>query len=195
MGPAYTIFFVMMFLMMSAKELVAEREDRTLSRLMVSRATSLDIVLGFFLGGMLIGLVQAAVLLGLNSLPIFGVDYGDSPAALILTVVLFAGACSAGSILLGTTARSGAQADGLGLAVTLTMAAVGGLWWPLEIVPPFMQTIGHSLPTGQAITIFHDMIGRGYGVAQLSGLLLGLAVWFVGALVLGTWRLRGLVSR
>ena len=194
-GPAYTIFFVMMFLMMSAKELVAEREDRTLSRLMVSRATSLDIVLGFFLGGMIIGLVQAAVLLGLNSLPFLGVDYGDSPAGLILTVVLFAGACSAGSILLGTTARSGAQADGLGLGVTLVMAAMGGLWWPLEIVPHFMQVIGRSLPTGQAITIFHHMIGRGYGVGELGGLLLGLAAWFVAALVLGTWRLRGLVSR
>lgn len=192
-GPSYTLFFVMMFLMMSAKDLVTERQDRTLARLMVSRATSLDLVLGFFLGGLALGLVQAGILLVLNSLA-FGIDYGDSPAALALTVVLFAGVASAGSVLLGSVARTGGQADGMGMAVTMVMAAVGGLWWPLEVVPAFMQTAGRALPTGQAITIFHDMIGRGWGVPQLAGLLGGLAAWFVVVLVLAVWRLRRLVA-
>ncbi len=194
LGPAYTIFFVMMFLMLSAKDLVTERQDRTLARLMVSRASSLDLVLGFFIGGMVLGLLQAGVLLALNMLPPFRVDYGDSLAGLVLVVLLFAGVSSAGSVLLGTVARTGAQADGLGLAVTLIMAAMGGLWWPLEIVPDFMQTVGKILPTGQAITVFHDMIGRGYGVPELSGLLTGLAIWFVTLLALATWRLRSLVN-
>lgn len=188
-GPAYIIFFVLMFLMMSAKELVAERKDRTLARLVASRASTLDLVLGYFLAGMSVGLIQAGILLVLNSLA-FGLDYGDSVAGLVLVVLLTAGVASAASILLGCVARSTAQADGLGMAVTMTMAAVGGLWWPLEIVPEFMQTIGKALPTGQAITIFHDLIGRGYGVAELSPLLLGLTLWFVVLISLATWRLR-----
>jgi ABC-2 type transport system permease protein len=192
-GPAYTIFFVMMFLMLSAKDMVTERQDRTLDRLLVSRASGLDLVLGFFAGGMVLGLVQSGVLLGLNMLPPFQVDYGDSPGGLILTVLLFAGVSSAASVLLGTLARTGAQADGLGMAVTLVLAALGGLWWPLEIVPVFMQKVGLFLPTGQAITIFHDMIGRGYGLTQLGGLLAGLTAWFVVLLTLAVWRLRGLM--
>lgn len=194
LGPAYTIFFVMMFLMMSAKDMVTERQDRTLARLMVSRASSLDLVVGFFLGGMILGLIQSTLLLTLNMLPPFRVDYGDSLGGLILVVFLFAGVSSAASVLLGTLARSGAQADGLGMAVTLLLAALGGLWWPLEIVPDFMQTFGRLLPTGQAITVFHDMIGRGYGVEELSGMLTGLAIWFVALMVLATWRLRKLVA-
>jgi len=192
-GPAYVLFFVMMFLMMTAKELVAARQDRTLARLVMSRASSFDLVMGFFVGGMIIGLVQSTVLLVLNSLA-FGIDYGDSPLGLVLVVVLFAGFCSGTAVFLGCVARTGAQADGLGMALTMTMAALGGLWWPLEIVPEFMQTLGHSLPTGQAITIFHDMIGRGYGVPQLADMLLGLAVWFVVALLVGSWRLRRQVT-
>jgi ABC-2 type transport system permease protein len=193
-GPAYTIFFVMMFLMMSAKELVTERQDRTLARLMVSQASGLDLVLGFFVGGMVLGLTQATILLTLNMLPPFQVDYGDSVGGLVLVVILFAGVSSAGSVLLGAVARTGAQADGLGMASTMIMAALGGLWWPLEIVPDFMQKVGRALPTGQAITVFHDMIGRGYGVSELAGLLIGLGVWFLVLLVLGAWRLRRLVS-
>lgn len=192
-GPAYTLFFVMMFMMMSAKDLVSERHDRTLARLMTSRATSLDLVLGLFLGGLVLGLVQSTILLGLNILPPFRVDYGDSLVSLALCVLLFSAFCSAASVLMGSVARSGAQADGLGMAVTLISAALGGLWWPLEIVPGFMQKIGHSLPTGQAISIFHDMIGRGYGVPELSGWFTGLAIWTVGIIVLAVWRLRRLV--
>lgn len=192
-GPSYILFFVMMFLMMSAKDLVAERQDRTLARLMVSRASSLDLVLGFFLGGLILGLVQSGILLVLNMMPPFRLDYGDSPAGLILVIVLFAGFCSAASVLLGCLARSGPQADGLGMTFTMIMASLGGLWWPLEIVPEFMQKLGQSLPSGQAISVFHDLIGRGYGVAEISHWLWGLFVWFVLALVLSVWRLRRLV--
>jgi ABC-2 type transport system permease protein len=192
-GPAYVLFFVMMFLLLTAKDLVAARQDRTLARLVMSRATSTDLVLGFFAGGMAIGLVQATILLVLNSLA-FGLDYGDSVLGLVLVVFLFAGFSSGAAVLLGSLARTGAQADGLGMALTMTMAALGGLWWPLEVVPKFMQDLGHGLPTGQAITAFHDMIGRGYGVPELGGLLTGLAVWFMLALVLGAWRLRRLLS-
>jgi len=193
-GPSYTLFFVMMFLLMSAKDLVIERQDRTLARLMTSRATSLDLVLGFFLGGLLLGVVQSGLLLTFNMLPPFRVDYGDSLPALILGVLLFASFCSAASVLLGSVARNGAQADGLGLAVTLVSAALGGLWWPLEIVPSFMQKVGQALPTGQAISLFHDLIGRGYGVAEVSGWLVGLLIWFVVILALSVWRLRRLVA-
>lgn len=192
-GPSYTLFFAMMFLLTSAKELVTERQDRTLARLVVSRARAGDLVLGFLGGGFILGLVQIAMLLVLNSVA-FGVDYGDSPVTLALAVLLFAGVCAGASVLLGAVSRSGAQADGLGVAVTLVLAALGGLWWPLEIVPPFMQAFGQALPTGQAITVFHDMIGRGWGLSENAGLLTGLAVWCVLLLGLATVRLRRILA-
>jgi ABC-type Na+ efflux pump permease subunit len=192
-GPSYTIFFILMFLLMSAKDLVAERNDRTLARLVVSRASALDLVLGFFLGGLIVGLIQGSILLALNSL-VFGIDYGSSTAGLVLVLLLVAGVSSAASVLLGCVARSEAQADGLGMAFTMVLAALGGLWWPLEIVPEFMQTLGKSIPTGQAITVFHDMIGRGYGVPELANLFIGLAIWFVVLMTVATWRLRKLVT-
>lgn len=188
-GPAYTLFFLMMFLMTSAKDLVTERRDRTLARLRASRASAGDLAAGFFLSGLVLGLVQAGILLLLNQLA-FGLDYGQSPSALALCVTLFAGVSSAGAVLLGAVARSEAQADGLGVAATLFLAAVGGLWWPLEIVPDFMQALGRALPTGQAISVFHDLIGRGWGLARTAPLLAGLAAWFAVLLALAAWRLR-----
>ncbi len=42
------------------------------------------------------------------------------------------------------------------------------------------------LPTGQAITVFHDLIGRGYGLADVAPMLLGLSVWLVLLIMLAT---------
>jgi ABC-2 type transport system permease protein len=192
-GPAYVLFFMLMFMMVSAKDLVQERQDRTLARLVISRASSFDLVAGYFLGGMVIGLVQGAILLGMNALA-FGLDYGDSPAALVAVVVMFAAFASSASILLGTLARTGPQADGLGSGLTMALGAIGGLWWPLEVVPPFMQAIGKALPTGQAISIFHGLVGRGWGLGESAPLLGGLAVWFVAVFALAAARLRRQVS-
>lgn len=192
-GPAYILFFVMMFVLQTAKSIVAARDNRTLARMVTSRASSLELVTGFFLGSLGVGIVQSGLLLAMNGLA-FGIDYGDSPLALALMILLFAGFAAGAAVLLGSTAKSGAQADGLAMALTMTMAALGGLWWPLEIVPPIMQQIGKSLPTGQAITIFHDLIGRGYGVAEIAPLLLGLGLWSAAVITLGAWRLRRLVT-
>jgi ABC-2 type transport system permease protein len=191
-SPAYTLFFVLMFLMTSAKDLVAERRDRTLARLTLSRASSVDLVSGFMLGAFALGLLQSGILLLLNAV-VFGLDYGDSPVTLVLVVVLFAAVAAAGAVLLGSSARSEAQADGLGVGVTLVLAALGGLWWPLEIVPDLMKAAGHALPTGQAITIFHDLIGRGWGLAEAAPLLLGLAAWCAVLLMAAVVRLRRVV--
>lgn len=192
-GPSYILFFVLMFMMVSAKDLVQERRDRTLARLVTSRATAVDLVAGYFLGGLAVGLLQAAILLGLNALA-FDLDYGDSAPALVAVVVLFAAFSSSAAILLGALARSGPQADGLGTGLTMVLGAVGGLWWPLEIVPAFMQAIGRALPTGQAITVFHGLIGRGWGLAEAAPLLGGLSLWFLAAFALAAWRLRRQVA-
>jgi len=192
LGPAYTLMFVFMFLLLSAKDLVQERVSGTLARLRQSRATASDLAFGYLLSGLLIGLVQSTILLVTNSL-LWGIDYGDAPLCLVLVVVLFASVSAAASLLMGTLCRTPAQADGLGTAISLMLAALGGLWWPLEVVTEFMQKLGTILPTGQAITIFHNMIGRGYGVAESLPLLGALALYLVVILALSIWRFRRMV--
>jgi len=193
-GPSYTLMFTLMFLLMSAKDIVLERHNRTLDRLRLGRAGPADLVLGFFLANFATGLAQATILLGLNSL-VLGIDYGDAPGCLVLVVVLFAAAAAAAGLLLGSVARTPGQADALGMAFGLGLPALGGLWWPLEVVPPFMQTLGRSLPTGEAITVFHNMIGRGWGIAENVPWLLALGGWLVVLLVAAVTAFRRTAAR
>lgn len=164
-GPGYTLMFVMTFMLMSAKDLVRDRQDGTLDRMRLGVASPSVLALGLMAGPLLVGIVQTAVLLGLNSL-VLGIDYGDSPIALALVSLLFASVFAALSLVLATFCRTSGQADGIGLSASLLLAALGGLWWPLEFVSDFMRDLGLALPTGQAIQVYHDMIGRGWGLAE-----------------------------
>jgi ABC-2 type transport system permease protein len=192
-GPSYTLMFVMMFMLMSVRDVVAERHLGTLRRLRLGASGSGALAVGLLMGPVILGLCQMAVLLGLNAL-LFGIDYGDSPATLILLAVLFTTLVSALSLFIATYCRTAGQADGLGMTFSMLMAALGGLWWPLEIVPPFMQRIGLLLPTGRAITVFHNLIGRGWGLQENAGHLLWLGATLALLLFASMRRFRRLID-
>lgn len=192
-GPAYTLMFVMMFMLMSVRDVVSERRNGTLTRLRLGAASPSLLAVGLLAGPWVVGLLQMAVLLGLNAL-VMGIDYGDSPASLAVLMILFTGVSTSLALVLATFCRSPGQADGVGMTAGLTLAPLGGLWWPLEVVPGFMQKIGQALPTGEAITVFHDMIGRGYGLAENGMRFLALGLWLLVLLAIAARRFRRLID-
>jgi ABC-2 type transport system permease protein len=83
-----------------------------------------------------------------------------------------------------------AQANSLNTVIVLVMASLGGAWWPLEIVPQWMQTLGRFFPTSWAMTGFHDIITRGLGVTAVLPEVAVLIVFGTIFLTIGTWRFR-----
>jgi len=49
----------------------------------------------------------------------------------------------------------------LGSIVILTMAAVGGCWWPIDLEPAWMRTVALAFPTTWAMDAFNDLMLRG----------------------------------
>jgi linearmycin/streptolysin S transport system permease protein len=192
-GPSYTLMFVVMFMLMSVRDVVEERRNGTMRRLRLGSASPALLVAGMLLGPLIVGLFQMAILLLLNSL-VLGIDYGDSPGALIILALLFTGVATSLALLVATFCRTPGQADGIGMSMSMLLAALGGLWWPLEIVPDFMQKIGMILPTGRGITVFHEMIGRGYGVAENMPHFTWLAVTMILLLTAAVFRYRKLID-
>jgi ABC-2 type transport system permease protein len=69
------------------------------------------------------------------------------------------------------------------------MAALGGCWWPKEIAPDYLNTIGYLFPPAWAVDGLQQLISFGGGAASvlmhaavLWGffiLFMGLCVWFI----------------
>jgi hypothetical protein len=70
-----------------------------------------------------------------------------------------------------------------GAGKTTVTAALGGCWWPLEVVSEPLQAVALALPTGWATTALHGTISFGRG---LDGVIIPLAV-LLGFGVLFSW--------
>ena len=86
--------------------------------------------------------------------------------------------------------RSEGQAGVVNQLLALTFAALGGAWWPLEIVPDFMQRLGHLTPVAWAMDAFRQLIFFGGGLAAIAPDLAVLGVASAVLFLVGIWRFR-----
>ncbi|HEX6383305.1 MAG TPA: ABC transporter permease [Anaerolineae bacterium] len=180
-SPGMMVMFAMFLMLGGAAVLIQERRQGTLRRLLVMPIHRASLLLGKMLGIYATGIVQMAVLIVLGAL-LYGVEWGRSPVALALVVLSFGLAITGLGIMIAALARTYAQANALGTILVLAVASLGGAWWPLEIVPAWLQTIGRLTPVAWAMAGFHDIITRGLDVTAVLpevGVLLAFAVIFL----------------
>src|SRR4030042_7026051 len=99
-------------------------------------------------------------------------NFGKDPGALRLLVIRYPLSVTALSFAIGPGLKNPAQASGLGLLLTLTLAPLGGAWWPMDVSPKFMQIIGHISPIAWAMDGF---TGLSYYSSHLMDILITLA--------------------
>lgn len=179
--PGIGSMYVMSIVLAGVVGFVKERSNWTFQRLMMMPVQPAQIVSGKMLARFVLGLIMFAVAFGFGAL--LGTDYGSAPLALALVMAAFTLCCTAITLLLATLIDTEQQA-GVALNVIVLIAApLGGAWWPLEIVPPWMATVGHISPIAWAMDGFNAVITFGGGLQDVLapvGVLLALtAVIFV----------------
>jgi ABC-2 type transport system permease protein len=163
------------------------------SRRMLATPTST----GTILGGETFGRFNVALVQGLyimvGTLLIFRVDWGDPLGALAL-VVVFALVGAAAGILMGAVFSNDQQAGGLGVLLGLGLAALGGAMAPIEIFPPVMEIIAKFTPHAWAIDGFSELVRRDGTFVDILPNLAVLMGFAAVLMMLGTWRLRRVLT-
>jgi ABC-type multidrug transport system permease subunit len=179
--PGMLTFTVMMMtLIYGAVFLAQEKESGMLRRQAGLPLGRRRIFLGKLAGRLLIAGIQCVILVAAGRF-IFGVYWGNTGVGLALLLFSYAFAAGGLSTLLGSVVRTTGQASSLGWILGMVLAALGGCWWPSEIVPRWMWNAAHALPTAWAMDGFHALIsfGRGFeGVWLPSAVLLGFGLLF-----------------
>jgi ABC-2 type transport system permease protein len=140
-----------------------------------------------------LALLQAGLLLLVGALW-FGISWGNLPATLALTVVYCLVATGAG-MLLGAVARTADQAIAIGVPLAIGTAMLGGTMWPLDVVGPVMQVVGHLMPQSWAMDAWTAIVNEGAGVDDVALELAVLSGYAAAFLVVGTWALRRTLTR
>lgn len=184
--PGILIMFTLMSLLSGGSvSLVIERRQGLLRRLASAPISRIEVFVGKWLGRLALGIVQILFCMIVGTW-LFGMDWG--PDLPMVVAVLFAwGALSASfGMMLGNFARTEGQGIGIAVLATNGFAALGGLWWPVEITPGWMQTFAKCLPTGWAMDAMHQLVsfraGPAAALPQLAALLIAtLLVAWLGA--------------
>ena len=174
--PGMLTFIVMMMtLIYGGVFLTVEKQEGMLRRQASLPLSRGRIFMGKLTGRLLLAAMQI-VLLVLAGRFLFGLSWGSSPSGLALALVSFTVAVAGLSTLLGAVLSTPQQASSVGWIGSMVMAALGGCWWPSEVMPPWLWKAAHVLPTAWAMDAFHALIsfGRGLDAVLLpSGVLLG----------------------
>ncbi|MCI0451489.1 MAG: ABC transporter permease, partial [Candidatus Latescibacteria bacterium] len=159
--PAMLVMFIMFQLTTFFMVLwVDDLRTGKMKRIVMSPVRTRDILVGNVVARLAWASLQVAVVLGVGSL-ILGVRMDIDPAHFAILIAVYMLAATALGLLLGTCFKSSEKAGAAGVIVGLMMAALGGCWWPLEIVPGAMRTVALFLPTGQAMDAIGEMAALG----------------------------------
>ena len=170
--PGYLTMFVFFTAAISAEAIARERQTQTLERLLANGVRRSSIVGGKLLASLYRGLIQLAFLWTLGIF-VFSIDFGVSPAAVIAVSVCMAVASSAFGVMLAALVRTVRSASSAAVLTSLTLAPLGGCWWPLFITPDWMQAAGRLTPHGWANDAFNKLMLFG---AEGQDVLVNMAV-------------------
>ena len=159
----YAAGIAVMFLLFSATghsgSLLEEEENQTLERLMCSRLSMSELLLGKWTWMTLVGSLQVAVMFIWAQL-VFEVDLlGHIPGFVLMTLVT-AGAASSFALFLAAACRTRAQLNAISIILILTMSALGGSMVPRYIMSERMQEIGHYTFNAWALDGFTKVFWR-----------------------------------
>jgi len=165
--PGVTVMFLLFtVLMYGGINLLEERRQGQLERIILTPATYTDLIGGKWINRVIIGMLQITLMF-LAGRFLFGVYLGESLLALFLVSLFFCGSIAGLSILFGCLIQKEEILIVLNILVANLMAALGGCWWPLELVPKELRTASFLFPTGWTMDAYHKLISFGYGLKEI----------------------------
>jgi len=187
--PAWTIFAMFFIVIPLTQSLIKEREEGSLFRLMtlpVKYMTLLMAKVGVYL---IVCVVQTILMLlaGIFLIPLFGLpmlDLGNEYLALSIMTVIVAMASVGFGLMIGTIAKTHQQAAAFGSISIIILAAMGGLFVPLYLMPPIMRHFSEFSPMNWAMTGYYTIFLRGGSILHILPEVFRLFLFFLGTVII-----------
>ena len=183
------VILSMTLVMMTSLGMARERERGTMESLLSTPVRPLEVMVGKLTPYVLVGLIQAAVIL-IMARVLFAVPMSGGWVALGAGLMLFiVGSLSLG-FLISTVAKTQLQAMQMSFFYMLPSILLSGFMFPFRGMPDWAQAIGTAIPVTHFLRVVRGSLLKGVGVenAGTSLFALGLFVLVVGTLAMMRYR-------
>jgi ABC-2 type transport system permease protein len=182
--PAWTLFAIFFIVVPLSINLVKEKSQGTSVRARISPTPYFVHILGKTFTYLIICIIQFLLMVAVG---IYLFPYMDLPAFdvsgkmfQLIIVTLFAGLAAIGfGVLLGTIADTQEQSAPFGATSVVVLAAIGGIWVPVFLMPEFMQTVAKFSPMNWGLNAYYDIILRNSGIGGIAKELVFLLLFYI----------------
>jgi ABC-2 type transport system permease protein len=167
------VFFLMYTVTIGGRSILAERNDGTLRRLLVTPTTTVQVLGGKVLGIFMSGFAQVGLLI-LGTTLVFNLNWGD-PLGVVVLVAAVSAAATGWGLLLAGIAKTTNHVASVGTALMLTFGILGGSFIPAESFTGPLQSLRLITPNAWAMDGF-NLLNTGRTLADIVGPVVALVV-------------------
>jgi len=181
--PAWALFAIFFIVVPLSINLVKEKSQGTSVRVRVSPTPYYIHILGKTFTYLIICVIQflLMVAVGIWLFPLMDLPQFDVTGKMfhLLIVTLFAGLAAIGfGVLIGTMSNTQEQSAPFGATSVVVLAAIGGIWVPVFLMPEFMQKIAQFSPMNWGLNAYYDIILRNSGIGEIAKELIFLFLFY-----------------
>ncbi|KUJ52050.1 ABC transporter permease [Chryseobacterium sp. JAH] len=187
--PAWALFAIFFIVVPLSINLVKEKSQGTSVRVRVSPTPYYIHILGKTFTYLIICVIQflLMVAVGIWLFPLMDLPKFDVTGKMfhLLIVTLFAGLAAIGfGVLIGTMSNTQEQSAPFGATSVVVLAAIGGIWVPVFLMPEFMQKIAQLSPMNWGLNAYYDIILRNSGIGEIAKELIFLLLFYVAMVII-----------
>ncbi|PZX48725.1 ABC transporter permease [Algoriphagus chordae] len=187
--PAWTLFAIFFIIVPLSINMVKEKTQGTFVRLRTNPVSYATVLGGKTLVYLAVCLIQFILMLltGVFLFPAMGLPTLDVSGRLLNLFIVAAssGLAAIGmGLLLGTVANTQEQSAPFGATFVVILAALGGVWVPVFLMPKFMQTVSKISPMNWGLNAFYDVFLRQAEIWDLlPNILLSISFFIILSLI------------
>ena len=187
--PAWTLFAIFFIIVPLSINIVKEKSQGTFVRLRTNPVSYATVLGGKTIVYLLVCIIQFVLMLliGVYLFPSLGLPVLDISGriGLLFVVTIFSGLAAIGlGLLLGTVAKTQEQSAPFGATFVVILAAMGGVWVPVFVMPKMMQVLSNFSPMNWGLNAYYDVFLRNSSFIEIVPEITTLFLFFIGTTII-----------
>jgi ABC-2 type transport system permease protein len=185
--PAWTIFGMFFIVISMAGSIIKERDDGSYTRMRTMPGSFVTVLIGKISAYLLVCIIQCILMLlvGMYVLPHLGLPQlkiGNSIAGIIVVALCTGLAATGYGVMIGSIFRTHQQSSTFGAVSIVILAALGGIWVPVYIMPDAIRTLAEFSPLYWSLNAFHKIFLNNGTLESIWVYVVKLLAFFVTTL-------------